>query len=101
MEEVIKQFGAFGIGGLFAAVVVWVLHHVITKTLPNMAERFTNEIRAERDVCQKNHETVIQQMNDQHEQNLSAHRDTRHEVSNLAHAAGLKKAIEDLRKDKA
>jgi hypothetical protein len=65
--------------GLPAVIVLLILF----RTIPQMLKTFKDELKAERDQCMANHREQLEQ-----------HKETRHLVADLAHAAQLKMALE-------
>jgi hypothetical protein len=66
--------------GLPAVIVLVVLF----RTIPQMLKSFKEEMAAERQQCAAFHR-----------EQMSEHQQTRHEVKQWAHVAGLRKAIEE------
>lgn len=106
-----------GIGAVCAAAVLWFAYYRETRTIPQMMAAFTTSLTAaqaafearnnrvidtfadqmsqERAVCQKWHEENRQKS----EQILLETKENRHLIRDLAHVAGLRKAIEDRDKE--
>jgi hypothetical protein len=60
MEGVLAGLVNLGLGGLMAAALVWFLHHLVTRTVPEMAKARREELTAERDQRFKEHQALLQ-----------------------------------------
>ena len=60
MDNVIVDLLNLGIGGMMAAAVLWLLYHTHTVTLPKLLDRFAEQLREERAVCEKRHAECMQ-----------------------------------------
>jgi hypothetical protein len=56
MDTILPALEHFGIGGLFAAALVWFMWYRETKTIPALMEQVSKELQAERALCQRWHE---------------------------------------------
>lgn len=105
-----------GVGGVCAAAVLWFAYYRETRTIPELMRTFTDAqtvvissfegrndkimetfatvMREERSVCQKWHEENRQGLT----QLLAEMKDQRHLIRDLAHQAGLQKAVEAMMK---
>jgi hypothetical protein len=60
--EIVSALTNLGLGGLMAAALVWFLHHVVTRTLPEMNRVFREEVAAERDARRRENEALLEMM---------------------------------------
>ena len=97
MEEVIKQYGTLGAGGILIVGALWLIKHLITVTIPDMNRQAAAERAAEAAQRQASHEKVMEKLNNQDAENRDAHRMTRHGVADIAHAMGLKSLADRMR----
>lgn len=49
MEDILKGFVSYGLGGCLAACSAWMLWHMVTVGIPRMQSEFRKEIRDARD----------------------------------------------------
>ncbi len=55
MEGILAGLVNLGLGGLMAAALIWFLHHLVARTLPEMLRAFREDVAAERDQRFKEH----------------------------------------------
>ncbi len=59
MDAILSGLVNLGLGGLMAAALVWFLHHLVTRTLPDLTEAFRAELNAGRDQRSKEHQALL------------------------------------------
>jgi len=62
MNGVLAGLINLGIGGLMAAALVWFLHHLVTRTLPEANRIFREEVKAERELRWQEHQALLHMM---------------------------------------
>ncbi len=60
MEGILAGLVNLGLGGVMGAALIWFLHHLVTRTLPEMTKIFREEVNAERDQRHKEHQALLQ-----------------------------------------
>lgn len=91
MDSILSALLNFGIGGLMAAGVLWLLWYRETITLPRLLERFTAELREERSACERRHAEGM----GGHALVLGEVRETRDAVKSLHDEVRLHRALVD------
>lgn len=99
MEEIAKSYLALGVGGVLTIGALWLIRHLITVTIPDILRHAADQQRAERDQCQKNHESQIATMNAHHEAVIAELTDNRHAIQDLANEVRLRNAVGALLRD--
>jgi len=85
MNGILSGLINLGLGGLMGAALVWFLHYLVTRTLPETSRVFREEVSMERDLRYREHQTLLQVM-----ERLAKQQNEEHEAL-LAHvSAGLK-----------
>lgn len=128
VAQIASAIGNTGVLVVIAALFIWFAYYRETKTIPQMMAAFTagaKESResfekqqcAARESCEKQHTELVKSFETQmdrerevcqkwHEENrqgntqvLNEIKEQRHFIRNLAHAAGLQKALQDAEKE--
>jgi hypothetical protein len=73
MEQLLSGLINLGFGGVMAAALIWLLHHLVTKTLPEMMRAFQEELFTERDLRFKEHQALLQAVDKQGERQRKEH----------------------------
>jgi hypothetical protein len=60
MEGILAGLVNLGLGGVMGAALIWFLHHLVTKTLPEMTRTFREEVSAEREQRRKEHQALLE-----------------------------------------
>lgn len=60
MEGILAGLVNLGLGGVMGAALVWFLHHLVTKTLPEMTRTFREEVRVEREQRRTEHQALLE-----------------------------------------
>ena len=55
MDSVINVLVTNGIGGCMAAGVLWFLWYTATRIIPRIIDRFSEELKEEREICERRH----------------------------------------------
>jgi hypothetical protein len=59
MEAILAALVNLGLGGLMGAALIWFLHYLVTRTLPEMTRCFREEVHGERDLRLKEHQAML------------------------------------------
>jgi hypothetical protein len=73
MDGILSGLINLGLGGLMAAALIWFLHHLVTTTLPEMNRVFRKEIVAERKLRYREHQALLQMMDQLAKQQQEQH----------------------------
>lgn len=106
MDGLFDWVGQHGIAVVLCVVLVtallWLMRHILTVSFPAMLQAFAAEQKAERETCERRHADTIQAIvgTTQAVEKLRAdseqmHRENRHLLRDLAHAAGLREAVRE------
>jgi hypothetical protein len=85
MNGILSGLINLGLGGLMGAALVWFLHHLVTRTLPEMNRVFREEVSMERDLRYREHQALLQMM-----ERLANQQNEEHEALLTHVSAGLK-----------
>jgi hypothetical protein len=89
--DLVSALTNLGIGGLMAAALIWFLHHVVTRTLPEMNRVFREEVAAERETRHRENEALLEMMD-----RMSREQHAEHEALMNHLDAGLKEVARAL-----
>lgn len=104
-----ETVGQLGIGITILGFFLWMIRHAITVTFPLVMDKILKvitderawhkeDLKAERELCAKNHQEQMTRREADRVENVELHQDTRHAIRDMAHAAGLKRFAEDMEK---
>lgn len=117
MDTILNALTNFGIAGAMAACVVWFLHHIMTSLAPRMLNHVSDQLKLEREACDRRHRDLLElfstrhqelltyitrgltEMDTMHKDVMDEFREQRHTIRTLAHAAGLKEVLGDWNDD--
>lgn len=95
MESIIANLGEWGLAGILAASILWLIWYRETVAMPKLLERFSNELRTERDTCEKRHAEILAAMREHRVEIASGFKEQWHALRDLAHAAGIREAVRE------
>lgn len=105
MDSVVQALLQLGIAGVMSASVVGTLYYILSKTIPAMLTRFSEEARLEREACEKRHqenlvrhEATYKAVIEAREHFADSFKEQRHAINDWAHAARLKEMVSEIKK---